>query len=99
MAGAIGLALLVFGKLGRSADEAAERVGSWARGPSAWRTLRRWLTAIDVGRLFPCVRGSPRGWPPRRRAERAAMTLASLVPATFAGSEDARVFAGAAHAA
>ena len=52
--------------------------------------------AIDAGILFPCVRGSPTAWSPRRRAERAAMTVGALVPATFAGDEIARVFAGAA---
>jgi hypothetical protein len=96
VAGAIALALFVFGKLGASASEAAGLVGSWARGSGAWRTLRRWIGAVDAARLFPCVRASPGGWPPRRRAERAAMTLASLVPATFEGSEADRVYAGAA---
>jgi hypothetical protein len=95
-AGAIALALFVFGKLGSTATVATTQIGSWACGPSAWRTLRRWISAIDAGRLFPCVRGSPSGWSLRQRAERAAMTLAALVPATFAADEDARVFAGAA---
>lgn len=95
-AGAIALALFVFGKLGKTAAEAARRAGSWAQGPGTWRTLRHWIAAVDAGELFPCVRGSPQGWPPRRRAERAAMTVAALVPATFAHDEAARVFAGAA---
>jgi hypothetical protein len=98
-AGAIGLALFLFGKLGATAGDAAKRAGSWATGPCAWRTLRRWLAAIDAGRLFGAVRRAPRGWPPRRRAERAAMTLSALVPGTFAPDEIARVFAGAALAA
>jgi hypothetical protein len=96
---AIALALFVFGKVGSTATVATTRIGSWARGPSAWRTLRRWISAIDAGRLFPCVRASPSGWSARQRAERAAMTVAALVPATFAAEEDARVFAGAALAA
>jgi hypothetical protein len=99
VAGAIALALFVFGKLGGTATEAASRIGSWARGPGAWRTLRRWLFAIEAGRLFRGVRPSPKGWPPRRRAERAAMTLASLAPSTFGKGEAERVYAGAALAA
>ncbi|RPI04548.1 MAG: hypothetical protein EHM63_09935 [Actinobacteria bacterium] len=95
-AGAIALALFVFGKLRSRAVDAATRIGSWARGPGAWRALRRWLTAIDAGRLFPCVRGSPSGWSPRQRAERAAMTVAALMPASVDTSEERRVFAGAA---
>lgn len=95
-AGAIALALFVFGKHGATAADSAKRVGSWARGPGAWRTLRRWIAAIDAGALFPCVRGSPHHWTPRQRAERAATTVAALVPATSAPSEEALVFAGAA---
>lgn len=96
-AGAIGLALLLFGKLGMTATKAAERIGSWAHEAGAWRTIRRWVTAIDARGLFRCVRASPPSWSPRRRAERAAMTLTALAPETFAGDDDAaRVFAGAA---
>lgn len=95
-AGAIGVALFIFGKLGASAADAAKRVGSWATGPSAWRTLRRWIAAVDAQHLFGAVRRAPIGWPPRRRAERAAMTLCALVPETFAADELTRVFAGAA---
>jgi hypothetical protein len=97
-AGAIALALFDFGKHGATAADAAKRIGSWARGPGGWRTLRRWLSAIDAGRLFPCVRGSPTAWSPRQRAERAAMTVAALVPASPDVPDDARVFAGAAFA-
>jgi len=95
-AGAIALALFLFGVLGQSAAEAARRAGSWAAGASAWRTVRRWLAAIEQRRLFAVVRGAPPSWSPRRCAARAAMTLASLVPAPFAASDAARAFAGAA---
>jgi hypothetical protein len=97
-AGAIALALLLFGKVGVTAADAAKRIGSWAPGAGAWRTLRRWLAAIEFGGLFPCVRGSPPGWPPRRRAERAAMAIVALSPAATGASEAERVFAGAAFA-
>jgi hypothetical protein len=98
-AGALGLALFVYGKLGAAASEVAVRVGLWGHGPSAWRTVRRWLTAVEDGRLFRGIRSSPPGWPPRQRAERAAMTLVarSVLPET--SSEETRVFAGAGVAA
>lgn len=88
----------MFGKVGATAVTAAARVGSWARGAGAWRTLRRWLTAIDAGRLFPGVRGAPPTWSPRQRAERAAMTAAARMPAAIGLPEVDRVFAGAAFA-
>lgn len=98
-AGAIGLALYVYGKLRTSASELAARVGLWGRGPGAWRTVRRWLSAVDEGSLFRGIRSSPSGWPPRRRAERAAMTLVARAALSETASEEARVFAGAALAA
>jgi hypothetical protein len=97
-AGAIAQALFVFGKLGATAATAAARIGSWARGAGAWRTVRRWLTAIEAGRLFPGVRGAPPTWSPRRRAERAVMTLAARMSSELGATEVDRVFAGAAFA-
>lgn len=97
--GAIGLALLVYGKLHAAASEVAARIGVWGHGPGAWRTVRRWLTAVEDGRLFHGIRSSPRGWPPRRRAERVAMTLVALAVLPETTPEEARVFAGAAVAA
>ena len=95
-AGAIGLALLVYGKLRATAGEVAACVGLWGQGAGAWRTVRRWLGAIEDGRLFHGIRSSPSGWPPRRRAERAAMTLVARAVLPETTSEEARVFAGAA---
>lgn len=95
-AGAIALALVVFGKLTASAAEAARTAGSWASGTGTWRLLRRWIAAVDDGALFPGVRASPQGWSPRQRAERIAMTLAAHAPATIGGDEAVRAFAGAA---
>jgi hypothetical protein len=46
-----------------------------ARG---WDSLLRWLAAAST--LFPDVRPSPSEWSAQRVAERAAMTLAALVP-------------------
>jgi hypothetical protein len=98
-AGALGLALYVYGKVGAAASEVAARVGLWGHGPGAWRTVRRWLSAVEDGRLFRGIRSSPRGWPPRRRAERAAMTLVARAVLPETASEEARVFAGAVVAA
>jgi hypothetical protein len=97
-AGAIALALFVFGKLGATAAAAAAQIGSWARGPGAWRTLRHWLSAIEARQLFVGVRRAPPSWSPRQRAERAAMTVAARMPAEAGASEGDRVFAGAAFA-
>lgn len=94
-AGAIALALFVFGKLTAGAAEAARTAGSWASGAGTWRLLRRWIAAVDRGALFPGVRASPPGWSPRKRAERIAMTLAAHAPPTIGGNEVARAFAGA----
>lgn len=95
-ASAIGLALYVYGKLGAAASELAARVGLWGRGPGAWRTVRRWLGAVEDGSLFRGIRSSPPGWSPRRRAERAAMTLVARAVLPETTAEEARVFAGAA---
>jgi hypothetical protein len=95
-AGAIAIALFVFGNVRSPAAVATERIGSWGRGAGAWRTLRRWIDAIDGGRLFQRVRAALPGWSPRRRAARAAVAVGALVPAMFAATELGRVFEGAA---
>lgn len=98
-AGAIAIALFVFGKLRASAAVTAERIGGWGRGSGAWRTLRRWLDAVELGRLFPRIYRSisARG-APRERAANTARVIAALVPEMFAATELGRVFAGAARA-
>jgi len=94
-AGAIGLALYVYSKQGAAGSAFSARVGLWGHGPGAWRTVRRWLCAVEDGRVFRGIRSSPSGWPPRRRAERAAMTLVACAVSPETVSEEARVFAGA----
>lgn len=96
-ASAIGLALYLYGALGESSTQVGQRIGLWGAGASAWRTLFRWSAAIDAGSLLrrARIRASPDGFSPRRRAERAAMTLASLSP-TSTALMASRVFAGAA---
>ena len=98
---AIGLALALFGVLGKTATEVRWRVSPWrAVGPAAhgtWHTLRRWIRAIREGRLFvPSVRRSPAAFTARQVAERAALTLAALAPLGLPElAIEARVFAGA----
>lgn len=98
---AIALALVLFGVLGLSMAGVRERVSPWRRvGRTArlsWVSLRRWIAAIRAGRLFAKVRRSPARFTARQVAERAAMTLAALAPASLASAAiDERVFAGAA---
>ena len=99
-AGAIGLGLLLYAVLRVPTGELAMRIGLWGRGLSAWRTVVRWMQAIDRGALLARarLRRAPSDWPPRSRAERAAMALASLCPDS-ACPLATRVFVGAALAA
>jgi hypothetical protein len=96
-AGAIGLGLLLYAVLREHVDEVAARIGLWGRGLSAWRTVVRWTRAVERGVLLPRarLRRAPEDWPPRRRAERAAMALAALCPDS-ACPLATRVFVGAA---
>ncbi|XXS91786.1 hypothetical protein WMF17_07520 [Sorangium sp. So ce362] len=97
---AIGLALLLVGAAGAALIEVRRRVSPWSASFDAdtWVTVRRWLLAIDQGRLFPPVRASPLAFSLRQRAERAAMTLIAMaLPA--AEVCEAAVMAGAARAA
>ena len=96
-AAAIGLALALFAG-GASGRQVRERVagadGLWW----SWPSLRRWIDA--AGRIFRSVRSTPADWSRRRRAERAAATLASFAPVALAGETLAvQAFAGAALAA
>lgn len=97
---AIGLALLLVGTAGAALIEVRRRVSPWSASFDAdsWVTVRRWLLAIDQGRLFPSVRPSPLAASLRQRAERAAMTLVAMAPFT-AEVPEAAVMAGAARAA
>lgn len=101
-ASAIGLALCLFGLMGRSMGETRERVCTWREGfdLNRWTTLRQWVVTVGSGRLLPRIIAW-RPWPTslslRAGAERAAACLCSLGPAT--GTIAERAFAGAALAA
>jgi hypothetical protein len=98
-AAAIGLALWLIGVLGARLVEVRRRVCSWTVSFDAtdWPALRRWVRAIDQGRLFAPIRASPEAFSLRQRAERAAMTLVALAPPDL-GQGEAAVIAGAARA-
>lgn len=97
---AIGLALALFGVVGKTVRAVRRRVSPWGTvGPSAygsWLTLRRWIKAIRERRLFPIVRRSPATFTARQVAERAAVTLAACAPVGLSERAiEVRVFAGA----
>lgn len=100
-ASAIGWALALFGVAGLSASAVRTRTSPWTilgkTAAEGWATLRRWVTGVRAGRLFPCLRTSPTDFTARQVAERAATTLAAHAPPTGPGNEiTARAFAGAA---
>jgi hypothetical protein len=99
-AGALALALLLYGTGELSAVETGARVGLWGRSdPSCLRTLARWTAAVHRGRLFARLRMGPAGEPgPQRDAERIARALIALVPSSE-GTPAERAFAGGALAA
>jgi len=101
-ASAIGLALCLFGLMGRSIGETRQRVCTWTLGfdLNRWSTLRQWVTAVGAGKLLPRI-VAWRQWPERvglrAGAERVAACLYSLEAGT--GTLVEQVFAGAALAA
>jgi hypothetical protein len=100
-AAAIGLALALWAMAQLPEAKVRERVSPWACVGSAaaagWTALKRWVRAIQEGRLFAAVRPAPGNWSPRRVAERAATTLAALASPSNVPME-ALAFLGAARA-
>lgn len=101
-AGAIALALALWGVEGFAAGEVRSRVSPWrivgAAAAVGWASLRRWARAVRERVLFPCVRASPEGARLRAIAARAATTLASYAPsAVEALPISTRAFLGSAH--
>lgn len=96
-ASAIALALYRFG-VGVRVTDIRREVGGQSETAS-WPALRRWVGRAGGARLWRCVRASPPDWGRRAVAQRVAMTLAAHAPLPADTALDARVFAGAAHAA
>jgi hypothetical protein len=83
-AGAIALALVLYGVAALPAAEVRRRVSPFRRvgatAAAGWAGLRRWCRAVRAGRLFPAIRALPTGATLREVAARAATTLAAYGP-------------------
>ena len=102
-AGAIGLALFLYGVLALSAREVRERIRPFAAvgysAPQKWPTLNRWIDAASEGGLFHSIRASPGSFSPRQKAARVAMSLlAQADPVGAEATDERRVFAGGVQA-
>lgn len=97
-AGAIALALALWGCGGRPARQVRRQVSPFpvvgATATVGWASLRRWSRAVRAGRLFPVVRALPAGASLRQVAARAATTLAACAPGSGLPLESA-AFLGA----
>jgi hypothetical protein len=100
-AGAIATALHSWGLERRPLDEVRRAVGGQDVECRGWPAARRWVDAVQAGRLFGGhVRPCPPGWPRSRIAERAATTLLGLGrPVADSADPQVQLFAGAALAA
>jgi hypothetical protein len=98
-AGAIGLALALYGVAGRSPAEVRRQVSPFRIvGPTAaagWASLRRWCRAVRARRLFPAVRAGPADATLRQVAARAATTLAAHAPGSAGLPIESAAFLGA----
>lgn len=98
-AGAIALALALFGLANLSLREVRGLVSPWPvlgnNAAQTWRTVPKWTEAVREGRLFE-VRRPPESWTPHQVAERAATTLAARAPLSAEPADlVAAAFAGA----
>lgn len=100
-AGAIGLALHGWSMEKRSLDQVREALGGRDEERRGWPAARRWVDAIQAGRMFgEHVRPCPTGWSRVCIAEHVVSTLLDL-GRPVANSDDAevQVFMGAGLAA
>lgn len=100
-AGAIAIALALWGASAMSAAEVRSRVSPHRIvGPTAafgWASLRRWARAVREHRLFPIVRALPGRASLRQVAARAATTLAAFAPGMNGAPIESAAALGAAH--
>jgi hypothetical protein len=98
-AGAIALALTLYGVLGLAPREVRRRVSPLrivgATAAAGWASLRRWSRAVRGRGLFPGVRGLPGGATLRQVAARAATTLAAYAPGPAGFPIESAAFLGA----
>jgi hypothetical protein len=92
-AGAIALALALFGLDELSEAAVRERSSPWrivgATAAKGWCTLRRWVRAIRSGRLWPTLASLRADWSDRDVARRVASALAARGPAELWSAEPA----------
>lgn len=97
---AVGLALCLFGLLGRSASAVRETVGVVPQTPSsargAWATLGRWIRALKRGELLPALKCHAQAATPRESAAAVSAALSAVTVLAPAAAIEARVFDGAA---
>lgn len=102
LASAIATAFVLVGVRRQSQRVVRKRLCAWQQwgegSATRWDALGDWVGAVRDGRLFRCVRRPPDTWPAWQVAERAATTVAALVP-PGAESLEAAAFVGAARAA
>ena len=100
-AGAIGITVHGWGLERRSLDDVRRAVGGHDVEGRGWPAARRWVDAIQAGRLFGGrVRPCPPGFSRARIAERAATTLLELGrPVADSLDPHVQVFVGAGLAA
>ena len=101
---AIALALALLGIGSQPAHEVRRRVSPWrnfaACKHEGWSTLRRWLTAIRQGRLWPQLGCSELSGSVRALAERVAQALIARAPVAQAEQpREHQAFHGAIHMA
>jgi hypothetical protein len=98
-AGAIALALTLFGVLGIAPGEVRRRVSPLrivgATAAASWASLRRWSRAVRARSLFPGVRALPDDSTLREVAARAATTLAACAPGPAGLALESAAFLGA----
>jgi hypothetical protein len=98
-AGAIALALTLYGVLGIAPGEVRRRVSPLrivgATAAAGWASLRRWSRAVRARRLFPAVRALSADATLRQVAARAATTLAAYAPGSAGLSIESAAFLGA----
>jgi hypothetical protein len=86
-AGAVALALALWGVEGLAPAGVRRRVSPWrkvgATAAASWASLRRWARAVRAAALFALVRATPAGARLREVAARAATTLAALAPSSL----------------
>jgi hypothetical protein len=92
-AGAIALAMVLYGLSGQGLRAARARVSPWRTSEAGWPALGRWLDGAARGALFGAVRAWPEGWSRRRQAERVGSAVLAAGPSQ--GAIEHRVLVGA----